>query len=143
MALVEVRFSEPLDVVAVAGQMFWDPHVDGAEKGRVVKEHIDAPMDRGLMSWLGEQSKALLMQETEDEWELIFHHDHLARLHHHDRIIATFERSPAMPVTTHWTTSADGQRRRYESDRACLETLEELGVARNEEPPWLVAMQKG
>lgn len=139
-SLVEVRFTEPLDVIAVAGQVFWDPSTDGVVKAQLVKERLGIPSNELLMSFLGQQGKALLMQETEDEWELILNHDHLASLQHEDRIVASFGRASTMPVTLRWTSTADGVQRRYESDDRCLEEMAELCEDRNEEPAWLLAL---
>merc|ERR1712194_698054 len=118
-----------------------DPAVDGAAKARIVKDHLDLSLTEGLMRSLGKQDKALLMQETEDEWELIFCHEHLARLHHEDRIVASFERAAAFPVTSHWVALVDGVRRRYDTDSLTIQMLEELGEHSSQEPSWLVALQ--
>jgi hypothetical protein len=141
-SLVEVHLREPLDVVVAAGQTFWDSAVDGLAKAHIVKEHLGIPATNGLMSSLGQQRKALLMQETEDEWELIFCHKHLASLQHEDRTVASFERAATFPVTSHWRANADGVRRRYDTDNCCLDVLQELGVKSNEEPAWLTALQE-
>merc|ERR1719162_475395 len=140
-SLVETRFTEPLDVIVASGRVFWDPAVDGVAKACIVKDHLGLSLTEGLMASLGKQDKALLMQETEDEWELIFCHEHLARLHHEDRIVASFERAAAFPVTTHWVARVDGVRRRYDTDSSTLQVLEELGEQSSQEPSWLIALQ--
>merc|ERR1711988_317165 len=107
-----------------------------------VKDRLGIPSHEPLMPFLGGQGKALLMQETEDEWELVLSQDHLAGLAHSDRIVASFNCASGMPVTKSWRAAVDGRQRRYDDVSSCLEVLTELGESKNEEPPWLLETQE-
>eukprot|EP00439_Symbiodinium_sp_Y106_P018461 s3582_g2.t1 len=147
-SLLEARFMEPLPVVVAHGALFADGAVEGSVKAQVVKEHLGLNVEEPLMKQLGAQGKALLMQETEDlilwfglisggplmmvlfnfedEWELIFNHQHLAALENQTRVVATFKKSPARPVTGSWETPDEGPMK-YADDELVMETLRDLG----------------
>eukprot|EP00435_Cladocopium_sp_Y103_P073478 s180_g43.t2 len=126
--LVEVSFLEPLDVVVAAGPIFWDASVPQEHKAELVKSALHLESEMPLMAKLGQQQKALLMQETEAEWELIFSHEHLASIPHDCRIVASFQKSKAWPVTATWTTELGELAEKYVDDDQVLRALSEAGV---------------
>ncbi|CAL1126249.1 unnamed protein product [Cladocopium goreaui] len=129
--LVEVSFLQPLDVVVAAGPIFWDAAVPQEDKAELVKSALQLEAEMPLMAQLGQQQKALLMQETEAEWELIFSHEHLAVIPHDSRIVASFQKSKAWPVTATWTTelTESAETQKYVDDDQVLRALSEAGVA--------------
>uniref|UniRef100_A0A0G4F5I1 Uncharacterized protein n=1 Tax=Chromera velia CCMP2878 TaxID=1169474 RepID=A0A0G4F5I1_9ALVE len=103
-----------------------------------------ATEDLGLMQALGEQGKALIMQETETEWELVFSHQHLASLLRDseafdEECVVSFFKHPKWPATSHWAIGGrdeegnwkGGEKKRYGSD---TEVLDEIGDS--ETPGW-------
>ncbi|CAK9045380.1 unnamed protein product [Durusdinium trenchii] len=80
-------------------------------------------MEEPLMVELGRQQKALLMQETEAEWELIFSHEHLAALEQHSELVCTFHRSSQWPITATWQRPGD-EPQKYVDDGQLLRALE-------------------
>ncbi|CAE6916047.1 unnamed protein product [Symbiodinium sp. CCMP2592] len=137
-SLLEARFMEPLPVVVAHGGLFADGAVEGSMKAQVVKEHLGLNVEEPLMKQLGAQGKALLMQETEEEWELIFSHQHLAALEHQTRVVASFKKSPARPITGSWETPDEGPMK-YADDELVMETLRDLGEILREETPAEIA----
>ncbi|CAE7559231.1 unnamed protein product, partial [Symbiodinium pilosum] len=133
-SLLEARFLDPLPVVVARGALFADASVEGSVKAQLVKERLDLKIEEPLMKQLGEQGKALLMQESETEWELIFSHQHLSTLPHQTRVVATFKRSPARPITSSWETPDEGAMK-YADDELLMETLRDLGEVLREEIP--------
>lgn len=136
--IVEVTFAEPLKIVICRGAAFYDGDLSGADKALRVKNALGIAPTAGLMEELGKQGKALLMEETSGEWELVFSRPHLATIAHRDRIIATFAKSPTRALTHRWCPYAqycqqelgrgEGQEhthvmRRYECDDICIEEL--------------------
>ncbi|CAJ1370941.1 unnamed protein product [Effrenium voratum] len=108
--LVQVCFLEPLPVVRCSGPFFWDGSVPGEEKAAVLRSALGLSKEP-LMAQLGLAQKAVLMEETEGEWELILDHRHLAALPHESCLVATFQRG-ALPVTATFA-SRDGERQKY------------------------------
>jgi hypothetical protein len=134
--LVEVRVRHPLPVIIVTGVLFWDGHVDSVLKANLVKDALrargyDIASDEGLMEAMGRHRIALAMQETEFEWELIFEHNHLAGIlamtFSTERLVATFYKNPAIPITSHWKVAVDSCRRRCDDLEQCADVLTELG----------------
>ncbi|CAJ1415520.1 unnamed protein product [Effrenium voratum] len=115
--LVQVCFLEPLPVVRCSGPFFWDGSVPGEEKAAVLRSALGLSKEP-LMAQLGLAQKAVLMEETEGEWELILDHRHLAALPHESCLVATFQRG-ALPVTATFA-SRDGERQKYVSDERVL-----------------------
>ena len=140
--LIEVTINEPLQVVVCKGSQFYDGEKSGNEKAELVKNALGIPNSEGLMEVLGKQHKALLMEETEGEWELIFNRSHLESISHTDKILAIFEKSPMRHCTYKWRacTIRDqipgverSESMRYECDDICIEQL----GGESELPSWL------
>eukprot|EP00930_Biecheleria_cincta_P045807 TRINITY_DN31572_c0_g1_i1.p1 TRINITY_DN31572_c0_g1~~TRINITY_DN31572_c0_g1_i1.p1 ORF type:complete len:344 (+),score=46.60 TRINITY_DN31572_c0_g1_i1:116-1147(+) len=134
--LVAVRIQSPLAVIIVTGKCFWDGSVDSTRKASLVKDELrargwDIGIDEGLMEALGRLGTALAIQETENEWELVFEQRHLASVLTMptcaERQIGMFYKHQAMPVTFQWEASADGIRRRCDDMEQCVQVLAELG----------------
>eukprot|EP00913_Durusdinium_trenchii_P020327 g19096.t1 len=134
--LVKVSFAKPLPVVLASGPAFWDAALPGRRKAELVKEALSLKMEElktarnrsvnrsePLMVELGRQQKALLMQETEAEWELIFSHEHLAALEQHSELVCTFHRSSQWPITATWQRPGD-EPQKYVDDGQLLRALE-------------------
>eukprot|EP00927_Polykrikos_kofoidii_P067511 TRINITY_DN62999_c0_g1_i1.p1 TRINITY_DN62999_c0_g1~~TRINITY_DN62999_c0_g1_i1.p1 ORF type:complete len:258 (-),score=35.34 TRINITY_DN62999_c0_g1_i1:15-788(-) len=130
--LVEVRLLQALEVVVCKGCIFFDGQVSGTTKAAIVKSRLGLEAKESLMQALGHQGKALLVQETEGEWELVISHEHLASLSCKDKRIACFYRHRSLPTTVAWCAE-DGIRRPYASDDDCVAILGESIV-----PAWLL-----
>jgi hypothetical protein len=140
--LLEITIEESLQVIVCNGSVFHDGNISGSEKAALVKSAIGIPISAGLMDVLGEQRKALLMEETQGEWELIFNRSHLSLIQHKDRMLGSFERSAVRGCTQLWCAYGDEQHddasgphmMRYECDEMCVEALGGEAVL----PSWLV-----
>lgn len=134
--LVEVQIKSVLPVIIVTGSIFWDGAADSGLKANLVKEALrsrgwDIGVDEGLMEALGRKRRALVMQETEHEWELIFEQSHLAEVlvmpTSYERLVATFYKDKVMPITSHWQPAAEQSRRRCDDLDRCADCLADLG----------------
>jgi len=100
--LVQGCFVEPVDILRVNGSLFFEGGISGSEKARIVKSLLQLPEAEALLVAVGLQSRCMLVQETEGEWELLIPHDFLDRARLDERPLCRFRKYPGMPMTASW-----------------------------------------
>merc|ERR1712232_161214 len=91
----------------LSGDMLHDGGFSAAEKACAARNALG--ITNGLLiDTLGKQGKAVLVKETESEWELLIPHCLLPHLKFEEKVIAKWRRHKFMPVSAKWCDVASG-----------------------------------
>lgn len=112
--LVEATVRSPLNILVVDGPLWHHSAVSGADKATAIKKQQGIQPEKSLMDELGAAGKAVLIRETEDEWELVFGHDFFLSLSVQEKVVARFQRHAKLPVTVRWALGDSGEWNRWE-----------------------------
>lgn len=103
--LLEVTF-EDLRIVVLGCSYLHDTVISGADKAHTLKMAMG--IDDGLlMEYFGKLGKAVLVRETDAEWELLVPHCLLPHVRFKERVVARWRRHTHMPVTDKWCDMAN------------------------------------